>query len=91
MQDDVPEAEKQRRLKVIEEIQESVSTRINARLMDTTQRVLVEGQRKGRWFGRNRNDKLVFFDSPDDLKGQMVDVQIERTSPWSLQGVLENH
>ena len=91
MQDDVPEAEKQRRLKVIENIQESVSTGINARLMDTTQQVLVEGRRKGRWFGRNRNDKLVFFDSPDDLKGQIVDVHIERTSPWSLQGALGNH
>ena len=91
MQDDVPEDEKQRRLKVIEEIQESVSTEINARLLDTTQRVLVEGQRRGRWFGRNRNDKLVFFDHPDDLKGQMVDVRIERTSPWSLQGALVVH
>ena len=88
MQDDVPDVEKQRRLKVIEEIQETVSTGINARLMDTTQQVLVEGRRKGRWFGRNRNDKLVFFDSPDDLKGQIVDVHIERTSPWSLQGAL---
>ena len=91
MQDDVSDDEKQRRLKVIEEIQESVSTEINARLLDTTQRVLVEGQRKGRWFGRNRNDKLVFFDHPDDLKGQMVDVRIERTSPWSLQGALVVH
>ena len=91
MQDDVPEVEKQRRLKVIEEIQESVSAGINARLMDTTQQVLVEGRRKGRWFGRNRNDKLVFFDNPDDLKGQMVDVHIERTSPWSLQGALQDH
>ena len=90
MKDDVPDDEKQRRLKVIEGIQESVSTRINSRLMDTTQRVLVEGRRKGRWFGRNRNDKLVFFDSPDDLKGQMVDLRIERTSPWSLQGVPAN-
>jgi tRNA-2-methylthio-N6-dimethylallyladenosine synthase len=88
MEDDVPDAEKQRRLKVIEEIQESVSTEINAQLLDTTQEVLVEGRRKGRWFGRNRNDKLVFFDHPDDLKGRMVDVQIERTSPWSLQGAL---
>jgi tRNA-2-methylthio-N6-dimethylallyladenosine synthase len=88
MEDDVPDAEKQRRLKVIEEIQESVSTEINAQLLDTIQEVLVEGRRKGRWFGRNRNDKLVFFDHPDDLKGRMVDVQIERTSPWSLQGAL---
>ena len=91
MQDDVPDVEKQRRLKIIEEIQETVSTGINARLMDTTQQVLVEGRRKGRWFGRNRNDKLVFFDSPDDLKGQVVDVHIERTSPWSLQGALLDH
>ena len=88
MQDDVPDVEKQRRLKVIEEIQESVSAGINARLMGTTQQVLVEGRRKGRWFGRSRNDKLVFFDSPNNLKGQMVDVHIERTSPWSLQGAL---
>ncbi len=91
MEDDVSDDEKQRRLKVIEEIQESVSTEINARLLDTTQQVLVEGRRKGRWFGRNRNDKLVFFDSPSDLKGQMVDVHIERTSPWSLQGTLKDH
>ena len=48
MQDDVPEVEKQRRLKVIEEIQESVSAGINARLMDTTQQVW-RGRRKGRW------------------------------------------
>ena len=70
MQDDVPDVEKKRRLKVIEEIQESVSADINARLVDTTQQVLVEGRRRGRWFGRNRNDKLVFFDHPDDIKGQ---------------------
>ena len=91
MQDDVPDAEKQRRLKVIEEIQESVSTEINARLLHTTQQVLVEGRRKGRWFGRNRNDKLVFFDHPNSLKGQLVDVRVERTSPWSLQGALVEH
>ena len=91
MQDDVPEAEKKRRLKIIEEIQESVSAGINARLVDTTQQVLVEGRRRGRWFGRNRNDKLVFFDHPDDIKGQMVEVRVERTSPWSLQGSLLHH
>ena len=91
MQDDVPDVEKKRRLKVIEEIQESVSAGINARLVDTTQQVLVEGRRRGRWFGRNRNDKLVFFDHPDDIKGQMVEVRVERTSPWSLQGSLLHH
>ena len=86
MDDDVPADEKQRRLKVIEQIQESVASEINAMLLNSNQQVLVEGRRKGRWFGRNRNDKLVFFDHADDLKGQLVDVRIERTSPWSLQG-----
>ena len=86
MDDDVPAAEKQRRLKVIEEIQEQVSAEINSKLMDSRQEVLVEGVRRGRWFGRNRNDKLVFFDSPDDPTGKLVDVRIDRTSPWSLQG-----
>lgn len=88
MQDDVPQDEKKRRLKVIEEIQESVAADINAKLVDTNQRVLVEGKRRGRWFGRNRNDKLVFFDSPDDIKGAMVDVRVERAGAWSLQGAL---
>ena len=63
-----------------------MSTEINSKLTDSRQEVLVEGVRRGRWFGRNRNDKLVFFDSPDDLTGKLVDVRIDRTSPWSLQG-----
>lgn len=86
MQDDVPQDEKKRRLKAIEEIQESVAADINAKLLNTTQRILVEGKRRGRWFGRNRNDKLIFFDSPNDRKGEMVDVRIKRAGPWSLQG-----
>ena len=86
MQDDVPQDEKKRRLKAIEEIQESVAADINAKLLNTSQRILVEGKRRGRWFGRNRNDKLIFFDSPNDRKGEMVDVRVERAGPWSLQG-----
>lgn len=86
MRDDVPADEKKRRLETIETIQERVSADINAKLVDTNQRVLVEGRRRGRWFGRNRNDKLVFFDSPDDLKGELVDVRVERAGAWSLQG-----
>ena len=88
MQDDVPPDEKKRRLATIESIQERVATDINAKLVDTNQQVLVEGKRRGRWFGRNRNDKLVFFDSPGDLKGETVDVRIERAGAWSLRGAL---
>ena len=36
--------------------------------------------------GRNRNDKLVFFEHVEDQKGSMVNVRIDKTSAWSLQG-----
>ena len=87
LEDDVPPEEKKRRLETIETLQEQIATRINARLQDTTTEVLVEGREKGKWRGRNRNDKLVFFEDDRDLLGQTVEVGIQKTSPWSLQGV----
>ena len=88
MADDLPQEEKQARLKVIEEMQQEILTEINAPLQDQTVEVLVEGRRRGSWYGRNRNDKLVFFDDDEDRKGELVDIKIDKTSPWSLQGAL---
>jgi tRNA-2-methylthio-N6-dimethylallyladenosine synthase len=87
-EDDVPAEEKQRRLKIVDELQERISSEINAGLQGQTQRVLVEGRRRGSWYGRTRNDKLVFFDDEGDRQGEVVDVVIDRTSPWSLRGTL---
>ena len=86
LEDDVPQEGKKRRLETIERLQEEIASRINARLQDTTTAVLVEGREKGKWKGRNRNDKLVFFEDDRDLLGKTVDVRIQKTSPWSLQG-----
>jgi tRNA-2-methylthio-N6-dimethylallyladenosine synthase len=86
--DDVPPAEKKRRLHAVEEVQARIATEINARLAGRTLEVLVEGQSKGRWYGRTRTNKLVFFDHPVDLSGQLVHVHIRQTSPWALQGEL---
>ncbi len=86
MPDDVPHDEKQRRLKRLEDVQEQALTAINSRLNGEVTEVLVEGRRRGRWFGRNRNDKLVFFDDEADRTGEFIDIRIERTGPWSLQG-----
>ena len=85
--DDVPYDEKKRRLSAIEQAQEIIAAEINGRLLDTTTEVLVEGHEKGKWKGRNRNDKLVFFEDKRLLQGKTVSVHIEKTSPWSLQGV----
>ena len=86
MEDDVPQEEKKDRLKIIEELQEDIVTEINERMRGQTVEVLVEGRKRGRWFGRNRNDKLVFLDHSEDQTGELVDVRIDKTGPWSLGG-----
>jgi len=87
MPDDVPEALKKERLHAVEALQERVATEINARLLGTVEPVLVEGhgEKDGRPFGRTRTGKLVHA-SGRAHAGDMVDVRITQTSPWSLQG-----
>ena len=88
MADDVPYEQKKARLKAIEDLQEQNQTAINAQLEGHTVTVLVEGRKRGKWHGRNRNDKLVYFDDAEDRTGQLVNLRIGETSPWSLQGSL---
>jgi tRNA-2-methylthio-N6-dimethylallyladenosine synthase len=89
-EDNVPSAEKKRRLEKIERLQESIASQINAQLSGRTLDVLVEGKKKDKWQGRTRTDKLVFFTSDKEHMGQIVGVRIEHTSPWSLQGRIED-
>ena len=107
MDDDVPPDEKQRRLKALETLQESILSEINAQYLGQTVPVLAENRKRGRWTGRTRGNKLVYFNAPDPtipaaaadthaiaaalprpLAGQVVDVAVNRTGPWSLAGVL---
>ncbi len=88
LEDDVSQEAKRERLKAVEELQEQIATEINAEMLGRTTQVLVEGRKRGKWYGRNRNDKLVFFSDDEDLKGELVAVQVEKTGPWSLQGTL---
>ena len=73
----------------IEQLQEKIATEINAQLSGKTVEVLVEGRKGGKWQGRTRTDKLVFFRDNNDCRGQLISVKIKQTSPWSLQGKLE--
>jgi tRNA-2-methylthio-N6-dimethylallyladenosine synthase len=87
--DNVPLAEKRRRLRVVEDLQQKIATEINERLLAETVEVLVEGRKKGRWYGRTRSGKLTFFSSDSDCLGQLATVLIEATSPWALRGSLK--
>lgn len=88
MADDIPEAEKMRRFRQLESLQESVATEINAHYLDQTVEVLFEEKVRGRWKGRTTTNKLVFVETERDLRGQLLPVRITWTGPWSMQGRL---
>ena len=87
MADDVPDAEKRRRFHVIEDMQKEISQEKMRGYLDQVVEVLVEGKRKERWYGRNPQGKLVFFDDPrEELKGELIRVHVLHAGPWSMSG-----
>ncbi|HLA96815.1 MAG TPA: MiaB/RimO family radical SAM methylthiotransferase, partial [Anaerolineales bacterium] len=86
--DDVPEGEKWRRFRLLEELQERIAAEINIRYLGEKVEVLFEEQVRGRWKGRTPTNKLVFVESAEDLRGQVRTVQINWTGPWSMQATL---
>ncbi len=86
--DDVPPEEKERRFRLLEDLQALIAAEINAAYLGRTVEVLVEDRVRGRWKGRTRTNKLVFFEADDDLRGCLVPVHITWTGPWSLIGEL---
>ncbi len=87
--DNVPAEEKKRRLNAVNQLQEQILIEINGRLLGRTMEILVEDKQRGRWQGRTRTNKLVFFEDDDNnWKGQLVNLEITWTGPWSLRGTL---
>lgn len=91
LRDNVLQAEKQKRLHQIEQLQEGIAGEINSRLSGTTAEVLVEGTKGGKWLGRTRTGKLVFFCAGGNYLGQLVAISIGKTSPWALQGSIKEY
>jgi tRNA-2-methylthio-N6-dimethylallyladenosine synthase len=79
-EDNVPPEVKKWRFKKVEDL--------NSQLQNKVMEVLVEGKKKGKWYGRTRSNKLVFFEHDAQWLGQLVEVKISKTSPWALQGQL---
>jgi tRNA-2-methylthio-N6-dimethylallyladenosine synthase len=79
--------EKKARLHRVEELQEAISLELNQAMVGSVQEVLVEDLDKGKWKGRTRTNKLVFFEDARHWLGRLATVRIDRASPWSLQGI----
>ncbi len=88
MDDNVSDEEKMRRFRMLEELQEQIVDEINEKYLGQTVEVLFEEKVKRRWKGRTPTNKLVFFESEDDLRGKTVPVSITWTGPWSMQATL---
>jgi tRNA-2-methylthio-N6-dimethylallyladenosine synthase len=98
-EDDVPLAEKKRRLHAVEELQADIALVLNQQHIGNIEEILVEDTNvthgRQQWKGRNRANKWVFFPQPDEAEasglstirpGDLVKVRIERATAWSLQG-----
>jgi tRNA-2-methylthio-N6-dimethylallyladenosine synthase len=84
--DDVPAEEKKRRLDAVNALQEDIVADINARYTGQTVEILVEESHKGKWKGRTRTNKLVFFEDARNQQGELVNIQVEWAGPWSMRG-----
>ena len=97
--DDVPREEKKRRLQLLLELQEGIGLEVNRAWQGRTTEVLVDQLRPRsshdhdvdgppRLAGRNRHNKLVHFDGPQELLGSLVQVGVEHAGPYALVGSL---
>jgi tRNA-2-methylthio-N6-dimethylallyladenosine synthase len=92
-EDDVPQEVKEERQRRVDALHERIASEQNAALLDTEVEVLVEDTQSARrdvpqWRGRTRTGKLVYLPRGDEnLRGHLLQVHIEKASPWALQGV----
>jgi tRNA-2-methylthio-N6-dimethylallyladenosine synthase len=84
----VPDSTKVERHKALEALQEHVQNDINRRFLGQAVEVLVEDLHKGKWRGRTRLNKLVFFEDDADWRGRLAQVLVTWTGPYSMQGRL---
>lgn len=87
--DDVPESEKKQRLQILQQRINQNAQQIARNMLDTTQRILVEGPSKkdpNELTGRTENNRVVNFVGSPDMIGEFVDVKITSVFSNSLRG-----
>jgi tRNA-2-methylthio-N6-dimethylallyladenosine synthase len=91
LDDAIPDAEKARRLAVLNEKQKQIQLRRNKRHLGQSIRVMVEGKNeaRGQWIGRTSQIKVMNFTAPQDValkSGSYVNVHCTAAFPNSLVG-----
>jgi tRNA-2-methylthio-N6-dimethylallyladenosine synthase len=85
--DDITEQEKSERLAQLFELSEGQRAAHLARLVNSTQQVLVEGTgERGGYTGRTERNEIVHLQAAHDVTGQLVEVTIVEAFKHSLRG-----
>ena len=98
-EDDVPYAVKQRRNNELLAVQNEITEELNAQFVGRTVEILAEGPSKAgtkqkptdnrtatQLGGRTVCDRIVVFDGPRDLIGQVISVEIVQSAGLTLFG-----
>jgi len=93
LEDAIPDAEKARRLAVVNEKQKQIGAARNRRHMGQVLEVMVEGKNaaRGQWVGRTSQIKVMNFTAPEGIEvkaGSYVPVRVTASFPNSLVGEL---
>jgi tRNA-2-methylthio-N6-dimethylallyladenosine synthase len=89
MPDDIPEAEKTRRIVALQGLQRSIQSDLFQRSIGSTHQVLVDAtSRRREWelTGRTSGNTVVNFPGPPAWLGRFMQVRIERAGPNSVWG-----
>ena len=87
--DDVPGRKKQQRLEELNAVVKETSDKRNALLLGEEIEILVDGRGRSsdiQQKGRTGSNKVVVFDSEEDLYGRLITVTITDAAGWTLFG-----
>jgi tRNA-2-methylthio-N6-dimethylallyladenosine synthase len=90
-EDDVPLAEKKRRLHALEDVQARIALELNRPLVGNDEEVLVEeanySHGRQQWKGRNRTNKWVFFPQPGEEENDAQHLQDKHDTDRLPRGI----
>ena len=86
--DDVPKHIKNKRLQYLMELQKRINLEENEKYLEQEVVIIQEGKagKNGTYMGRTMNNKLIIFESNEELNGEFLKVKIHKITPGPLYG-----
>jgi len=89
MQGQIQDEVKTERMRRLLELQKSILAEVAKRYEGTVQEVLVEEEKNGELIGRTTTNKWASFRGDKSLLGKIVKIKVVKSSPFSLEGELQ--